>query len=42
MDLADFPETFLINDHELIDNKLVGAQSWNDPSIDPYLESIAI
>ena len=32
-----FPESFLINDQLVIDNKLVGEQPWNDPEIDPYL-----
>ncbi len=37
-----FPETFLINTNGIIDNKLVGAQPWNDPSIMPYLERLRI
>ncbi len=32
-----FPETFLINDQLLIDNKFVGPQPWNDPQMTPYL-----
>jgi len=35
-----FPETFLINDQGLIDNKLIGAQPWNDPQITPYLKRL--
>jgi thiol-disulfide isomerase/thioredoxin len=31
-----FPETFLINDQLLIDNKFVGPQPWNDPQMQPY------
>lgn len=32
-----FPETFLINDQLVIDNKLVGAQPWTQAQMDPYL-----
>lgn len=35
-----FPETFLINDQMLIDNKFIGAQPWNDPSMEPYLKAL--
>ncbi len=35
-----FPETFLINDQLVIDNKLVGPQPWNDASMDPYLKRL--
>jgi cytochrome c biogenesis protein CcmG/thiol:disulfide interchange protein DsbE len=35
-----FPESFLINDQLVIDNKLVGAQPWNDPQIDPYIRRL--
>jgi thiol-disulfide isomerase/thioredoxin len=35
-----FPETFLINDQMLIDNKFIGAQPWNDPRMEPYLGSL--
>jgi cytochrome c biogenesis protein CcmG/thiol:disulfide interchange protein DsbE len=35
-----FPESFLINDQLVIDNKLVGEQPWNDPQIDPYLKRL--
>jgi thiol-disulfide isomerase/thioredoxin len=35
-----FPETFLINDQLVIDNKLVGQQPWNDPGMDPYLQRL--
>lgn len=35
-----FPETFLINDQLVIDNKLVGAQPWSDAQITPYLERL--
>ena len=35
-----FPETFLINDRLLIDNKLVGAQPWLDPRMTPYLDAL--
>jgi thiol-disulfide isomerase/thioredoxin len=35
-----FPETFLINTVGVIDNKLVGAQSWSSPEITPYLERL--
>lgn len=33
-----FPETFLINDQMVIDNKFVGAQPWVDPSMARYLD----
>jgi thiol-disulfide isomerase/thioredoxin len=32
-----FPETFLINDDLVIDNKFVGPQPWNDAAVEPYL-----
>ena len=35
-----FPETFLINTEGLIDNKLVGAQPWGNPQIEPYLQRL--
>lgn len=35
-----FPETFLINDQMLIDNKFVGPQPWNDPQMTPYLKRL--
>ncbi|MGZ3654242.1 MAG: TlpA family protein disulfide reductase [Bdellovibrionota bacterium] len=35
-----FPETFLINDQLLIDNKFVGPQPWGDPQMDPYLKRL--
>lgn len=35
-----FPETFLINDALLIDNKFVGPQPWGDPQIEPYLQRL--
>lgn len=35
-----FPETFLINDQMLIDNKLVGAQPWLDARMAPYLNAL--
>lgn len=35
-----FPETFLINDAMLIDNKFVGAQAWADPRMEPYLRAL--
>jgi thiol-disulfide isomerase/thioredoxin len=33
-----FPETFLINDQMVIDNKFVGAQPWSDPAMGRYLD----
>lgn len=35
-----FPETFLINDQMVMDNKFIGAQPWNDPLMEPYLRSL--
>lgn len=35
-----FPETFLINDQLLMDNKFIGAQPWNDPRMQPYLDAL--
>lgn len=35
-----FPETFLINDQMVMDNKFIGAQPWNDPRMEPYLRSL--
>lgn len=35
-----FPETFLINDQLVIDNKLVGAQPWKDAQMDSYLQRL--
>jgi cytochrome c biogenesis protein CcmG, thiol:disulfide interchange protein DsbE len=35
-----FPESFLINDQGVIDNKLVGMQPWNDPQMMPYLRRL--
>jgi thiol-disulfide isomerase/thioredoxin len=35
-----FPETFLINDQLLMDNKFIGAQPWNDPGMKPYLDAL--
>lgn len=35
-----FPETFLINRDFLMDNKFVGAQSWNAPEMNVYLEHL--
>lgn len=35
-----FPETFLINRQLVIDNKFIGAQPWNEPSMTPYLSSV--
>ena len=35
-----FPESFLINDQLLIDNKFVGPQPWGDPQIEPYLKRL--
>ncbi len=35
-----FPETFLINDQMVIDNKFVGAQPWMDPSMSRYLDAL--
>ncbi len=35
-----FPETFLINDQMVVDNKFIGAQPWNDRGMKPYLETL--
>lgn len=35
-----FPESFLINDQFFIDNKFVGAQPWNEPGMNLYLENL--
>ncbi|RYZ98978.1 MAG: TlpA family protein disulfide reductase, partial [Proteobacteria bacterium] len=35
-----FPETFLINEAMLIDNKFVGAQDWSDPRVETFLKAL--
>jgi cytochrome c biogenesis protein CcmG/thiol:disulfide interchange protein DsbE len=35
-----FPETFLINDAMLIDNKFIGAQNWTDPRVEAFLKTL--
>jgi cytochrome c biogenesis protein CcmG/thiol:disulfide interchange protein DsbE len=35
-----FPETFLINDAMVIDNKFVGAQDWMNPRMDEYFRPL--
>ena len=35
-----FPETFLINTQMVIDNKLIGAQPWNESVMTPYLKNL--
>jgi cytochrome c biogenesis protein CcmG/thiol:disulfide interchange protein DsbE len=35
-----FPETFLINDQMVIDNKFIGAQPWSDPAMGRYLDAL--
>jgi hypothetical protein len=35
-----FPESFLINDLLVIDNKLVGPQPWSAPQMDTYLKRL--
>ncbi|HEY8278606.1 MAG TPA: TlpA disulfide reductase family protein [Bdellovibrionota bacterium] len=35
-----FPESFLINDSLVIDNKLVGPQPWSSAAMDPYLQRL--
>jgi thiol-disulfide isomerase/thioredoxin len=37
---ARFPETFLINDRMVVDNKFIGAQPWIDPTMEPYLRAL--
>lgn len=37
---ARFPETFLINDRLVVDNKFIGAQPWNDPGMEVYLKNL--
>lgn len=37
---ARFPETFLINDAMLIDNKFIGAQAWMDPRAEAFLKAL--
>ena len=35
-----FPETFLINDAMVIDNKFIGAQNWTDPRMEPFFKAL--
>lgn len=35
-----FPETFLINQQLVVDNKFVGAQNWLSPMMAPYLDAL--
>jgi cytochrome c biogenesis protein CcmG/thiol:disulfide interchange protein DsbE len=35
-----FPETFLINTDQVMDNKFIGAQAWNDPGMAVYLNNL--
>lgn len=35
-----FPETFLINDQMVMDNKFIGAQPWTQSGMEPYFRSL--
>ncbi len=35
-----FPETFLINQDFVVDNKFVGAQNWSHPAMQSYLDRL--
>lgn len=37
---SKFPETFLINQQMVVDNKFVGAQNWLNPMMAPYLDAL--
>lgn len=35
-----FPETFLINVNQVMDNKFIGIQPWSSPAMDVYLQHL--